>query len=277
MAADSSSGWVDCNFIIHPSIDFNDASIISFDLSMKNDQTSNLSFDNLSIKTEFSGFSVLHIDEKAASCWKPGDEILITSWLKNADMRLTAKIKSTTLGAIILEENILITVQATEAADPDFAVEVARLSRQVIFEAEADDLTREYKLGGHFIVYYTPELNQMLQGVKLVNFGQQGELGRYPIHFHLSGSVAGSEVSKNVIYNSNQRCVVVHGTHDLDITDNVAFETSGHCFITEDGIETGNTFTRNLGASVRKPVYVIEGENDDSPSIFWITNPQNTL
>lgn len=244
---------------------------------MKNDQTSNLGFDNLSIKKEYSGFGVLHIDENATSCWKPGDEILITSWLKNADMRLTAKIKSTSPGTLILEENIPITVHATEAADPNFAVEVARLSRQVIFEAEADDHTREYKLGGHFIVYHTPERNQLLQGVKLVNFGQQGELGRYPIHFHLSGSVAGSEVSKNVIYNSNQRCVVVHGTHNLHITDNVAFETRGHCFITEDGIETGNTFTRNLGASIRKPVYVIEGENDDSPSIFWITNPQNTL
>jgi hypothetical protein len=223
------------------------------------------------------GYSILHVDEKAASCWKPGDEILVTSWLKNPDQRLTATISQAGAGTLTLEENIPITALATEAEDPVFAVEVASLSRRVIFEAELDDPTREYKLGGHFMIYYTPQQIQLLQGVKLVNFGQQGELGRYPIHFHLSGSVAGSQVSKNVIYNSNQRCVVVHGSHNLDINDNVAFETHGHCFITEDGIETGNTFTRNLGASIRRPVYVIEGENDDAPSIFWITNPQNKL
>lgn len=48
-----------------------------------------------------------------------------------------------------------------------------------------------------------------------------GILGRYPIHFHMCGSSAGSVVSKNVIINSNQRCVFIHDTNDVSIEDNV--------------------------------------------------------
>jgi len=273
--ADYGSDWVYCNVIVHSVIDIQDVSALTFGIWLANNTNSDLDFDDLSIKP--GGFDVLHVDEAASSCWKPGDEILLTSWLKDANNRLTATIESTSDGILILNETLAITTLATAAADPRFAIEVARLTRKVIFEGELDDPTREFLLGGHFIVYQTPQQIQLLEGVKLVNFGQQGEKGRYPIHFHLSGSVAGSIVSKNVIYNSNQRCVVVHGSHDLEVIDNVAFETHGHCFITEDGIETGNVFTRNLGASIRKPTYVIEGENDNSPSIFWITNPQNTF
>jgi len=100
-------------------------------------------------------------------------------------------------------------------------------------------------------------------------------VGRYPFHFHMCGDASGSILSKNVVHHSNQRCYVVHGSHNVKIVDNVAFEVFGHCYFTEDGIETGNSFEHNLGASVRKPANLISGENDDNPSVFWITNPEN--
>ena len=65
-------------------------------------------------------------------------------------------------------------------------------------------------------------------------FRPTGILGRYPIHFHMCGSVDGAVVSKNSIRNSKQRCVVVHGTHQLRIEENVAYDTFGHCYMTED-------------------------------------------
>ena len=107
-------------------------------------------------------------------------------------------------------------------------------------------------------------------------------LSRYPIHFHFCGDVPGSAIVKNVIRQSNQRCVVVHGTNKLRIEQNVAFDTKGHCFITEDGIETDNEFIRNLGAKTGKPGIRIPNmgsngvETDvDIPSTFWITNASN--
>ena len=111
-----------------------------------------------------------------------------------------------------------------------FAVEVALLSRNILFEGESDDSHQT----GHLIVFRTPWINQRIEGVEFRHFGQQGILGRYPIHFHLCGDVDGSVVAKNTIHLSQQRCVVVHGTNNLKISENVAYHTAGHCYMTED-------------------------------------------
>ena len=76
--------------------------------------------------------------------------------------------------------------------------------------------------------------------------GQQGSTGRYPMHFHLCQDVTGSYVKKCAVHNSNQRCFVVHGTWNHLVEDNVGFQTAGHCFMVEDGIEYGNMFRHNL-------------------------------
>lgn len=108
---------------------------------------------------------------------------------------------------------------------------------------------------------------------------KQGKLGFYPIHFHYCSDVSGSVVAKNTIRHSNQRCVVVHGTNNLEILENVAFDTFGHCFIIQDGIETGNRFIQNLGAQTKVPERVLEvegnPESDCEPATFWIVNPTN--
>lgn len=100
--------------------------------------------------------------------------------------------------------------------------------------------------------------------------GQQGTLGRYPVHFHLSQDATGSYVKKCAVHHSNQRCYVVHGTWNLLIDGNsgekvnsspsyqthtlkmigfnvLAYKTKGHCYFLEDGVEFGNTFSNNLG------------------------------
>ena len=111
--------------------------------------------------------------------------------------------------------------------DIGFAVEVALLSRNILFDSE-------HTGGGHFWVMQTPTVEQNIEGVEIANFGQEGILGRYPIHFHLSRSVAGSKVRKNCVRNSNQRCYVVHGSDNLLLEDNVAYNTKGHCYMLED-------------------------------------------
>ena len=39
---------------------------------------------------------------------------------------------------------------------------------------------------------------------------------------------------------------VIHNTNNVLVEDNVAFDTHGHCYITEDGSEEGNSFLNNL-------------------------------
>ena len=65
----------------------------------------------------------------------------------------------------------------------------------------------------------------------------------------------------------------------------VCYETFGHAFYLEDGIETGNVFEKNLVASIRpggslcSDWQVASGPRSNlqlGPSGFWITNPNNS-
>ena len=99
----------------------------------------------------------------------------------------------------------------------NFSVEVGSLSRKVKFTAEEDDVDPLH--GGHLIILHTPNVAQTLRGVEIKNFGQQGNIGRYPIHLHVSEDLQGTVIAKNIIRNSNQRCIVVHGSHNATMYD----------------------------------------------------------
>lgn len=217
-----------------------------------------------------------------ANCLRPGDDLLVTSDQLSTKGHTNYKVDSVdkTTGEIFLQELMpRILPSLAGPGEPEFAVEVALLRRDVIFDAEVDPL--EDWIGGHSIVYHTPHVVQTIQGVKFNNFGQEGVLGRYPVHFHMSGSTS-SLVSKNVITNSFQRCVFIHDTNGVTIDDNVAFDTKGHCYATETGNEKYNVFTHNLGAYTKKLTRSTTNTQSDKPggfatSTFWIRNMQNTL
>lgn len=68
------------------------------------------------------------------------------------------------------------------------AAEVALLTRNIVIDApptaHGDPL-----VGGHVIVDMT-QTPQYVVGVEFVGLGQQGNLGRYPVHFHMCGRCA---------------------------------------------------------------------------------------
>lgn len=225
--------------------------------------------------------SIIVVDSSVKGTWVPGAEILITSHTRewnDHQVRKITKVSDYTRRAVQIELDAPIVRPTTTRQNSDFAVEVALLSRNIVFEGGKDDVDQH---GGHFWVMNTPSVVQTLVGVDFKNFGQQGYLGRYPIHIHFCGDMTGSMVAKNTIRQSNQRCIVVHGTDNLLVQENVAYDTKGHCFIVEDGMETGNRFIRNLGAQTGIPDKIIPNlgpngqETDYDPSTFWITNPSN--
>ena len=94
----------------------------------------------------------------------------------------------------------------------------------------------------------------------------------------MSGSAIGSVVSRNLVINSNQRCYVLHGTHDVILDSNVCYDHFGHGFLLEDHAERNNILQNNLVAVTKKVVTKIsDDESDDFPSSYWITNPENTF
>ena len=65
----------------------------------------------------------------------------------------------------------------------------------------------------------------------------------------------------------------------VTLTENVAFDNFGHCFMTEDGGEWHNYFIRNLGVQAKVPTRLIKingkPESDDQPTTFMMTTPVN--
>lgn len=137
--------------------------------------------------------------------------------------RQVVTVTSTGTNTITLSSPIVKPVTLADSAD--FAIEIASLDRPVVFEGTPDAGSGATN-GGHLIVYATAAA-QHIEGASFRYFGNQGKLGRYPIHFHLSGDHPNSMVKKNVVRDSFQRGYVLHGTNDVTLEDNVAFDVVG--------------------------------------------------
>jgi hypothetical protein len=90
--------------------------------------------------------------------------------------------------------------------------------------------------------------------------------------------VNGSYIAKNVIIDSNHRGIVIDGTSNVTIFDNICLNVSGHAFYVGDHSH-GNIFEHNLGSqtnrissSVKIPV-----ENDDDAAAFYSRFPPNSF
>lgn len=65
----------------------------------------------------------------------------------------------------------------------------------------------------------------------------------------------------------------MHGTDSVLVEENVAYDTIGHCYINENGVEEGIRFHRNLGALTKKqPEERLIGESDNRAYTFWFSN-----
>ncbi|MES2937676.1 MAG: G8 domain-containing protein [Pseudomonadota bacterium] len=109
-----------------------------------------------------------------------------------------------------------------------------------------------------------------LQGVELEKFGK-GQLGSYPIHFHMAGSVAAGQVlvDSNSVHHSYNKCVTLHSTNGVTVSNNVCARAVGHLFYLEAGNETGNAFTGNLGIGAMSSQFSIAPTNTAALASFW--------
>ncbi len=181
--------------------------------------------------------------------------------------------------------------------DVDERGEVGLLTRNIKIQASAD--AEQSSVGGHIMAM--PSSKMYVEGVELNRMGQHLTKARYPIHWHLVGDAPGQYIKNAAIHDTYNRCVTVHGTNFLHIENNVTYNTVGHCFFLEDGIEHGNEFVRNLAIQTKchtsKPCVptnlAASGEprtgtgpsgqastdvllpSDNTVSSFWITNPDN--
>lgn len=166
---------------------------------------------------------------------------------------------------------------------------VGNLSRNIVIQGPDDGAWHRDGFGAHVMVM---GLNSkvVIDGVELRRVGQSGVTGRYPIHWHLLsysssgtllGDAVGHEIRNSAIWNSANRCVVIHGTNGVAVRNNICQDVKGHSFFLEDAVERRNVFEGNLALTNRvspKPLQVHEKQiYMAGPSGFWLTNPDNVV
>ncbi len=189
--------------------------------------------------------------------------------------------------------------------DVDERGEVGLLTRNIKIQASAD--AEQSFFGGHVMAMVGSKM--FVEGVEFNRMGQNMTLARYPIHWHLIGDAQGQYIKNSSIHDTYNRCVTVHGTNFVRVENNVTYNTVGHCFFLEDGIEHGNEFIKNLAIQTKcHPTLecvptnlAANGErdanyanrqayremsfhsrnillpSDNTVASFWITNPDNSF
>ncbi|MEI6283104.1 MAG: G8 domain-containing protein, partial [Alphaproteobacteria bacterium] len=240
-----------------------------------------------------------------AADWRAGDRIVLASTDFNprqAEVRNVTAVKGKTL---TLDQPLEYMHYGKVTYGVDERGEVGLLNRNIKIQA-SEDAGQSY-FGGHIMAMAGSKM--YVDGVELNRMGQHMTLARYPIHWHVNGSADGQYIKNSAIHDTYNRCVTVHGTDNLLVEDNVTYNTVGHCFFMEDGIEKGNQFLNNLAiqtkcnptkdcvpqntaangdldlpkgqqrASLRQISFSGKDAllpSDNTVASFWITNPDNT-
>ena len=112
-------------------------------------------------------------------------------------------------------------------------------------------------------------------------FGKD-QIGSYPIHFHMDQDLSGKTtlVDSNSIDHSYNKCVTVHSTQNLTISNNVCVRGLSHLFYEEIGDEKGIAFQSNLGMGAMSNSFDINKTDkfsrDDLIKKFWWTGDNMT-
>ncbi|KAM8983358.1 cell surface hyaluronidase CEMIP2 isoform 1-T3 [Ara ararauna] len=269
-----------------------------------------------------SGFQVEAVDGVIlnllddVSGWEPGDRIVVASTdysMYQTEEFTLLPCPECTKYQVKVKENPQFPHVGEVIDGVDMRAEVGILTRNILIKGETADACYRKKecqffnydtFGGHIKILKN-FTSVHLSYVELKQMGQQ-QIGSYPVHFHLCGDVdekGGYSFRTYLeglsIHHCFSRCVTIHATHGLLIKDTIGYDTLGHCFFTEDGIEQRNTLFHNLGlvtkpgtllptdrnssmcTSIRDKVYgsyiPVPATDCMAVSTFWISHPNNHL
>jgi len=269
----SAIGWTTCEIDLAIDSKLSIASQAQLLIMFEANQIDRADFDDISFTFKNAiREGELQLRDDLSSCYAPGAKALIPSdnLVFNTEQIVTLENISSD-NFVATEEDIVRT--STYSNDPDFPTEFAVLSRNILFENDDDDSVRP-----SLVVLNTPNIKQLIQGVDFDGFGHASTTttNGFPVNF-ISSQSPSTIMSKNTIQNSNNGCIKIATTHYISVSENVAYNTTGHCFVLQSGI--GNTFERNLGALTK-----ISTSPSTSPSTsetrsatFYIGHPANNF
>jgi hypothetical protein len=129
----------------------------------------------------------------------------------------------------------------------EMRAEVGLQTRNVVYRGDPET-SKDNQFGAHIMLHSPGDesLIGRIGYIEMRDVGQAFQLGRYPLHFHMIGTVHNSYIIGNSIHNTYNRAVTFHGVHYLRVQKNFAFRTMGHAFFIEDAAETKNLIEDNL-------------------------------
>lgn len=227
--------------------------------------------------------------------WKKGDSIVVASTDYDPHQAERRTISNISGKVITLDQKLQYMHFGQVTFGVDERGEVGMLSRNIKIQASAD--SEQTFSGGHVMAMAGSTMQ--VSGVEFFRMGQHENLARYPIHWHLVGDTQAQYIENSAIHDTFSRCVTVHGTNNVRVQNNVAYNNVGHCYFLEDGVEHGNQYISNLGIltkchtnrpcnSTNAIFTAVAGApngqtatdqllpSDNTASTFWITNPDNT-
>ena len=224
------------------------------------------------------------------SSWKKGDKLVLASTDFDLNQADIVTVEACTNNTCYVKGLIKFDHFGETDSGVDMQGEVGLLSRNILVHGEmekscyGDHLVNGEPLCDHFnfdtfgghILAREGFASFKVEHAEFTNLGQQGIIGRYPLHWHMADYVHpnSSYVRNNSIHHTLQRCVTCHGSFGCVIQDNVAFESLGHCYFMEDGVEKGTVMSGNLGLNTRKAKML---PSDADPATFWITHPESFI
>lgn len=220
--------------------------------------------DDVSMELIMLPVETLKVSSAVAECWDVGAEVVVTSPSLEAADSVITKITSVTVDGAGTMATLTVETKLqayTSAAEDKFmAVEVALLSREISV------------MGGSLKVMG----ESSVRGVEFLGMGSIGELDNYPVQ--ISGLEQGT-MSQNTIRASQNRCIVLTSTSGVTVSQNVAYDTFGHCF-TVDGGSSSNIISKNIGMltkAIPKNSLVSLFQSDYLPATFWTASPDNAF
>ncbi|CUG86307.1 transmembrane protein, putative [Bodo saltans] len=158
----------------------------------------------------------------------------------------------------------------------DEIAEVGLLTRNIVVEGEPNSQNIGFA-GTMFLMPLGQDASAYcrLSFIEVRNVGQQYIVGRYPVHFHVTGESSNSYVNGTSVHDSLNRAFSIHGTSNNTYVDNVAFNIAGHAFFIEDGSERYNVINHNLVIQVLATTSNLN--TDITPAAIWVTAPMNYI
>lgn len=257
-------------------------------LTLKDSTTNWRAGDTIAVApTDWYGVAVT---ERVSLASASGTELGLTSPL--AKFRWGKMQYVTSSGMSLTPEAGYAPPVAPAPTELDERAAVADLTRNIVIQGIDDAAWQTTGFGAHVMIMGL-QSKVVVDGLELRRVGQAGNMGRYPFHWHmlsydsagtLLGDATGHVLKNSAIWNSSQRCVVIHGTNGVQVLNNVCQDIKGHAFFLEDAVERRNVIDGNLALGMRSPapaqlLQKHEGPDlfEGGPAGFWLTNPDNAV